>query len=421
LLFAGAGPIGIEAALNLTRKGFHVTVIEKGSSVGANMEVWQNVALFSPNALNCSPTGLDVLQEIGVAAPAPEQFFTGRQFIDGYLRPLETYLKDTGLCNIQYNTAVSSITKTGMSKSSSIGNGAARAATKFLLLTKQDGENESYLTFDAVIDASGTYNNPNNAGPGGIPAIGETKLRNHPAVSYYVATPPVTVDAASNIRPVAAVIGSGTSAITSLKRLAAAGYQVVWITRRRKGAAPYTCIPGDPLPQRNELFVYGNSIAESAAEADAIRYRCDVDVTKFEEILGEGGSRKIALTLTKRPSEGAESEQGVLTSETLNFDYVFVNCGYRPDMSISRELQVHYCWASEGPMKLATALLAASGAGSGDCLAQKSPGVDVLKNPEPNFYVIGMKSYGRGNAFLMRIGYEQVQNTLILLTNDLSP
>ena len=32
-------------------------------------------------------------------------------------------------------------------------------------------------------------------------------------------------------------------------------------------------------------------------------------------------------------------------------------------------LQVHYCYATEGPMKLAAALMAAGG-GGGDCLAQ---------------------------------------------------
>jgi hypothetical protein len=66
-------------------------------------------------------------------------------------------------------------------------------------------------------------------------------------------------------------------------------------------------------------------------------------------------------------------------------------------------------------MKLAGALLAASGGGSGDCLAQVVPGKDTLTNPEPRLYVIGMKSYGRGTAFLLRVGYEQVQLVLSLL------
>jgi hypothetical protein len=58
-------------------------------------------------------------------------------------------------------------------------------------------------------------------------------------------------------------------------------------------------------------------------------------------------------------------------------------------------------------MKLAAALLASGGNG-GDCLAQVSSGPETLRNPEPGLFVLGMKSYGRGSAFLLRLGYEQV-------------
>lgn len=50
-----------------------------------------------------------------------------------------------------------------------------------------------------------------------------------------------------------------------------------------------------------------------------------------------------------------------------------------------------------------------SPAGDGDCLAQGSAGVDALRVPEPDFFVLGMKSYGRNSTFLLRVGYEQVE------------
>ena len=56
-------------------------------------------------------------------------------------------------------------------------------------------------------------------------------------------------------------------------------------------------------------------------------------------------------------------------------------------------------------------MLAAGGAG-GDCLAQESPGAEVLRSPEPNFFVVGAKSYGRGSAFLLVMGYEQVEQVV---------
>ena len=59
-------------------------------------------------------------------------------------------------------------------------------------------------------------------------------------------------------------------------------------------------------------------------------------------------------------------------------------------------------------MKLAATLLG----GSGDCLSQVSAGADALKSPEPNFFILGSKSYGRNSAFLLKIGYHQVQEVL---------
>ena len=121
--------------------------------------------------------------------------------------------------------------------------------------------------------------------------------------------------------------------------------------------------------------------------------------------------------------------------EDLEVDNILAMVGYRPDTSITEELQVrkvnyhvhllsawgfitssevHYCYATEGPMKLAAALMAAGG-GGGDCLAQVFilkllsalvwqvvPGPATLLTPEPGLLVLGMKSYGRGSAFLLR-------------------
>ena len=86
--------------------------------------------------------------------------------------------------------------------------------------------------------------------------------------------------------------------------------------------------------------------------------------------------------------------------------------GYRPDNSLYRELQVHECYASQGPIKLAAALL---GETSSDCLNQASHGADVLRNPEPNFFILGVKSYGRDSRFLMSVGFQQIRDVFSLL------
>ena len=67
-------------------------------------------------------------------------------------------------------------------------------------------------------------------------------------------------------------------------------------------------------------------------------------------------------------------------------------------------------------MNLAATLLGSEG---GDCLAQTSAGVDALRNPEPRFFVLGIKSYGRNNTFLLRVGWEQVEEVFSALDNEL--
>jgi hypothetical protein len=103
--------------------------------------------------------------------------------------------------------------------------------------------------------------------------------------------------------------------------------------------------------------------------------------------------------------------------ENVNVDHVVAHVGYRPDLDIFRELHVHQCYASESPMSLGAALLAESGSG-GDCLEPSSLGIETLKNPEPGFFILGGKSYGRRSDYLMRVGREQIQDLFRYLEDD---
>ncbi len=42
-------------------------------------------------------------------------------------------------------------------------------------------------------------------------------------------------------------------------------------------------------------------------------------------------------------------------------------------------------------------------------------GPETLLNPEPNFFILGQKSYGRSPNYLMRVGWEQVDDVFHLL------
>ncbi|MCI0460698.1 MAG: hypothetical protein L0Z62_27420, partial [Gemmataceae bacterium] len=51
-----------------------------------------------------------------------------------------------------------------------------------------------------------------------------------------------------------------------------------------------------------------------------------------------------------------------------------------------------------------------------DCLQQTGHGPDALLSPEPNFFILGAKSYGRNSHFLLRVGFEQVRDVFRLIT-----
>ncbi|MDX1578069.1 MAG: hypothetical protein R3266_06275, partial [Gemmatimonadota bacterium] len=100
------------------------------------------------------------------------------------------------------------------------------------------------------------------------------------------------------------------------------------------------------------------------------------------------------------------------------FDRILALVGYEPDDGLYRQLQVHECYASRAPMKLAAALLAATGDGPADCLADGEFEAATLENPEPSFFILGAKSYGKNSAFLMRTGYEQIEDAFSLLAPE---
>jgi hypothetical protein len=41
-----------------------------------------------------------------------------------------------------------------------------------------------------------------------------------------------------------------------------------------------------------------------------------------------------------------------------------------------------------------------------------------MKHPEPDYYAVGMKSYGRAPTFLLLTGYEQVRSVVAALAGD---
>lgn len=418
----GAGPIGMEAALYARFLGYDVDIYERGR-VAENVSHWGHVRLFSPFELNASPLALAALeaQDIGYKPPPPNALLTGREFAERYLRPLsQTDLLVDGL---HTQTEVLAISRGALLKGDLVGH-EDREDPEFRLLLRDADGRQRVATADVVIDATGTYGNHNWAGTGGIPAIGERELVQ--AIEYGLP------DVLGRHRDVyrachTLVIGSGYSAATTVVALAKLAQQephtrVTWISRRP--APPILEIAEDRLAERRQLARQANDLAAGAETS--IEYRAG---TMLEEIARDESADRFRVTLGKCSPHAPQEEMRLEVESdvacradflsrsertTLEVDRIIANVGCRPDNRLWSELQVHECYASGGPMKLAAALM---GDASRDCLDQRSCGPQSLLNPEPDFYVLGAKSYGRNSRFLISIGLTQIRDLFAILAD----
>src|SRR5690625_7076814 len=85
--------------------------------------------------------------------------------------------------------------------------------------------------------------------------------------------------------------------------------------------------------------------------------------------------------------------------------------GFRPGVAMLRELRLDLDPGVEAPSRLAPLI----DPEFHSCGTVPAHGADVLAHPEPDFYIAGMKSYGRAPPFLLATGYEQVRSSVAQL------
>ncbi len=112
------------------------------------------------------------------------------------------------------------------------------------------------------------------------------------------------------------------------------------------------------------------------------------------------------------------SEGGVIVSSESQrlepVDEVIATTGFRPDVTMLRELRVALDPIVESPVALAPLI----DPNVHSCGTVPPHGAAELEQPEKDFYIVGMKSYGRAPTFLMLTGYEQVRSVACALTGD---
>jgi hypothetical protein len=383
----GAGPVGLAAAAHLIKAGETPVVLEAGPAIGTSMREWSHVQVFSPWQYNIDPAARELLEASGWIAPDDEVYPTGGEILAQYLEPLAALPELQP--HIRLNARVTGIARLGYDKMKTAG----RENAPFVIqIASASGDEQEFLA-KAVIDASGTWKTPNPLGASGVPALGERAL----ADRIFYGIPDVRATERqryANKRVL--VIGSGHSAFNALNDLVALqreepATEIVWAIRRHAPGQMFGGGENDQLAARGEL---GRSV---------------------ERLVGSGA---IDLVMGFRVARLGYTDDGIIVAsedrELPPVDEIIATTGFRPDLSMLSELRLDLDPAVESP----TALAPLIDPNVHSCGTVRPHGAEELKHPEPDFYIAGMKSYGRAPTFLMLTGYEQVRSIVAAIGGD---
>lgn len=379
----GAGPQGLAAAAHLLERGLEPLVLESGLGPASAVAEWGHVRLFSAWPELVDKASVRLLSQIGWTAPGTG-YPTGAEWIDGYLAPLAKVLDQ----RVRYDARVTGVSRKGRDRLVDAG----RAAQPFTVHVVDSEGHESRVEARAVIDASGTWRRPNPAGADGLPALGERGAAD--LISYQV---PNRAQPDRYAGKHTVVVGAGDSAfnaIHELVQIAAAnpGTRVTWAIRRPVNAGTFGGGAADQLPERGAL----GQRAKQAVQSGSVEL-----VTGFRTAQIRREANKAVLV--------AEDGRKLPVADT-----VVVLTGFRPDLSFLKEIRLDLDPTLEAPRRIAAQI----DPNIHSCGSVQATGAADLAQPEPDLYLVGMKSYGRAPTFLALTGYEQIRSVAAALAGD---
>ncbi|HKD99173.1 MAG TPA: FAD-dependent oxidoreductase, partial [Micromonosporaceae bacterium] len=301
--------------------------------------------------------------------------------VDDYLAPLAAHPAIAP--HLRLGASVVAISRQGFDRVRTTGRDSAAFELRL-----SDGTD---LLASAVIDASGTWRTPNRVGGDGLQAHGERDAI--VAGRIFDGMPDVLGTQRSHFagRRVA-VVGAGHSAtgtLLSLAELAATepGTSVSWLLRAPDPRRAYGGGDADALPARGAI----GTRVRGLVEVGAVTVHTNFLVREItDDSLVSADGRKVGA------------------------DVVVNATGARPDHAITAELRLDL-----DPVLGATRTLAPLiDPNVHSCGTVPPHGVDELAHPEPGFYVVGSKSYGRAPTFLLATGYEQARSVVAALAGD---
>ncbi len=386
----GGGPVGLAAAAHLMVRGLPVKLYEAAPSVGSNLRDWGHVRVFTPWRYCVDQAATALLRRQGWRMPAADGYPTGAELVSAYLEPLAKAPELAAV--IETRARVTAIARQGVDKVVS-----QRQETRPFVLAVMSWQGERRDLARAVIDASGTWTTPNPLGASGLPAAGESEFRDR--IAYGIP------DILGRHRHVylgrkTLVVGSGHSAANALLDLAELAEidrrtSLLWATRSADLARIFSGGDADQLPARGELGANVRVLVESG---------------RVTLLTG------FAVVALHEEREGIVIEGETADARIGPFDRIIAATGQRPDVSLTRELRLDL----DPWLESVKALGPLIDPNLHSCGSVPPHGHRELAHPEPGFYTVGVKSYGRAPTFLLLTGYEQVRSVAAALAGDLA-
>ena len=384
------GAVGLAAAAHLVKNKQPFILFETGNTVGSNILNWGHVKVFSPWKYNIDKAAEELLLQTNWASPEKENLHTGKEFYEEYLMPLARHPSIKPFVNT--NSKVLAIGRKNLDKMKTTG----RENQPFVLQVQQ-GEIEYSYEARAVIDASGTWHNENPIGAGGRFAAGEKE--NADKIFYGIPDVAGKLESRYKNKNVV-VIGGGHSAINTILELDKLkdkfpDTEIHWVLRKKKISEVYGGKEDDALPARGALGIKIEKLINGGQVSVYSPFQ-------VQEIKNEND--KLTLVGTQR---------GV-TKALIGMEEIVANSGTRPDFSFLREVRIDFDSTVESVPALADLI----DPNQHSCGTVRAHGELELRQKEKDFYVVGMKSYGRAPTFLMATGYEQVRSVVAALVGD---
>jgi thioredoxin reductase len=387
----GAGPVGLAAAAHLLERGLTPLIFEAGDAPAAAVSAWGHTRLFSPWRYDVDAAARRLLAGTGWQEPEADGLPTGAELVEQYLRPLAAVPAISSA--LHTSSEVLAVSREGLDKTRT----GARDKVPFLVRVRDGKGTVTDHRARAVIDASGTWSTPNPLGQAGLAAPGEAEA----CASGLITAPLPDVterDRARFAGKHVLVVGAGHSAANTLLALAELAEQepetrISWAIRTSSAAGVYGGGDLDGLPARGAL----GSRLRTLVEEGRIDLHTSFTITGF----------KSAQTLAVLGATPAGERQ-------LEVDLLVPATGFRPNLDMLREIRLDLDPAVEAPRALGPLI----DPEFHSCGTVEPHGARLLSHPEKDFYLTGMKSYGRAPTFLMATGYEQVRSIAAALAGD---